>query len=476
MTPCLVSEYRVTEEIDSSLHLPPRAIFRAYDIRGVVDQQLNADTIKLIGQSIGSEALDAGISDLLVARDGRLSSPALSRALIAGLRNSGVNVVDLGMVPTPLMQFAAHTTALDSGVMLTASHNPAHYNGLKVVFRRAPLAEKQIAAIQTRIEKETLRRGRGSYETLEIRPRYVSEVQQRVLLLRPLKIVIDCGNAVAAGIAPDLFRVLGCDVIELFCEIDGGFPNHEPDPTRSENLAALQSAVINEKADLGLAFDGDGDRVGLVTDQGNIIPADRLLMLLVESLADQYQGATIVYDVKCSRELGNLIEKLGLQPAMHKSGHSLMRQKIEQTAAPLGGEFSAHIFFKDRWFGFDDGMYAGARILELLTRQAGSCDEKFRTFPQSFATEEIRLEVCEQDKFSLMEKILEAAQGMTGNKLLVDGLRLEFDDGWGLVRASNTSAALLFRFEAATEPALQRIQSEFKALIQRADNSIELNI
>ncbi len=476
MTPCLVSEYRVTEEIDSSLHLPPRAIFRAYDIRGVVEQQLNADNIKLIGQSIGSEALDAGISDLLVARDGRLSSPALSRALIAGLRNSGVNVVDLGMVPTPLMQFAAHTTAMDSGVMLTASHNPAHYNGLKVVFRRAPLAEKQIAAIHTRIEKETLRRGRGSYETLEIRPRYVSEVQQRVLLLRPLKIVIDCGNAVAAGIAPDLFRVLGCDVIELFCEIDGGFPNHEPDPTRSENLAALQSAVINENADLGLAFDGDGDRVGLVTDQGNIIPADRLLMLLVESLADQYQGATIVYDVKCSRELGKLIEKLGLQPAMHKSGHSLMRQKIEQTAAPLGGEFSAHIFFKDRWFGFDDGMYAGARILELLTRQAGSCDEKFRTFPQSFATEEIRLEVCEQDKFSLMEKILEAAQDMTGNKLLVDGLRLEFDDGWGLVRASNTSAALLFRFEAATEPALQRIQSEFKALIQRADNSIELNI
>ena len=270
--------------------------------------------------------------------------------------------------------------------------------------------------------------------------------------------------------------MLGCDVIELFCEIDGGFPNHEPDPTRSENLAALQSAVINENADLGLAFDGDGDRVGLVTDQGNIIPADRLLMLLVESLADQYPGATIVYDVKCSRELGNLIEKLGLQPAMHKSGHSLMRQKIEQTAAPLGGEFSAHIFFKDRWFGFDDGMYAGARILELLTGQAGSCDEKFRTFPQSFATEEIRLEVCEQDKFSLMEKILEAAQGMTGNKILIDGLRLEFDDGWGLVRASNTSAALLFRFEAVTEQALQRIQSEFKALIQRADNSIELNI
>ena len=466
----------MTDEIDSSPHLLPGAIFRAYDIRGVVEQQLNADNIKLIGQSIGSEALDAGISDLLVARDGRLSSPALSRALIAGLRNSGVNVVDLGMVPTPLMQFAAHTTALDSGVMLTASHNPAHYNGLKVVFRRAPLAEKQIAGIRTRIEKQTLRRGHGSYETVEIRPRYVSEVQQRVRLLRPLKIVIDCGNAVAAAIAPDLFRVLGCDVIELFCEIDGGFPNHEPDPTRSENLAALQSAVINENADLGMAFDGDGDRVGLVTDQGNIIPADRLLMLLVESLADQYPGATIVYDVKCSRELGNLIEKLGLQPAMHKSGHSLMRQKIEQTAAPLGGEFSAHIFFKDRWFGFDDGMYAGARILELLTRQAGSCDEKFRTFPQSFATEEIRLEVCEQDKFSLMEKILEAAQGMTGNKILIDGLRLEFDDGWGLVRASNTSAALLFRFEAVTEQALQRIQSEFKALIQRADNSIELNI
>ena len=466
----------MTDEIHSSLHLPPQDIFRAYDIRGVVEQHLNADNIKLIGQSIGSEALDAGISNLLVARDGRLSSPALSRALIAGLRSSGVNVVDLGMVPTPLMQFAAHTTALDSGVMLTASHNPAHYNGLKVVFRRAPLAEKQIAAIRTRIEEQTLRRGLGSYETMEIQSKYVSEVQQRVRLLRPLRIVIDCGNAVAAVIAPNLFRVLGCDVIELFCEVNGGFPNHEPDPTRSENLVALQSAVVNEGADLGLAFDGDGDRVGLVTDQGNIIQADRLLMLLVESLADLYPGASVVYDVKCSRELGNLIEKLGLQPVMHKSGHSLMRQKIEQTSAPIGGEFSAHIFFKDRWFGFDDGMYAAARILELLTRQPGSCDKKFKTFPQSFATEEIRLEVCDQDKFSLMEKILEAAQGMTGNKLLIDGLRLEFEDGWGLVRASNTSAALLFRFEAVTEQALQRIQSEFKALIQRADNSIELNI
>ena len=472
----LEPECRVTDEIQPSLNPPPPAIFRAYDIRGVVDQQLNADNIELIGQSIGSEALNAGISELLVARDGRLSSPVLSRALIAGLRSSGVNVVDLGMVPTPLMQFAAHTTHLNSGVMLTASHNPAHYNGIKVVFRRSPLAERQITAIRTRIEKQTLRRGHGSYETLEIQHKYVSEVLQRVRLLRPLRIVVDCGNAVAAVVAPELFSKLGCEVIELFCKVDGRFPNHEPDPTRSENLTALQAAVINEGADLGLAFDGDGDRVGLVTDQGNIIPADRLLMLLVESLAEQYPGATVVYDVKCSRELGNLIEKLGLQPVMHKSGHSLMRQKIEQTAAPLGGEFSAHIFFKDRWFGFDDGMYAAARILELLTRHPGSCDEKFRTFPQSFATEEIRLEVCEQDKHSLMDKILKAAEGVTGKKLLIDGLRLEFDDGWGLVRASNTSAALLFRFEAMTESALQRIQSQFKALIQRADNSIELNI
>jgi len=464
----------VTDEILSSSYLPPKAIFRANDIRGIVEDELHTDNIRLIGHSIGSEAIDAGIGSLLVARDGRLSSPDLCRALITGLRCSGVNVVNLGMVPTPLLQFGTHTTQFDSGVMLTASHDSAHYNGIKVVFRRMPLADHQIDVIRTRIKNQMLRHGHGEYEDLEILPNYICEVCNRVCLLRPLKIVIDCGNAVTAGVAPHLFRELGCDVIELFCEVDGRFPNHDPDPTRSENLAALQTAVIDEGADLGLAFDGDGDRLGLVTDKGNIIPADRLLMLLVESLADRYPGANIVYDVKCSRELGNLIESLGLHPIMHKSGHSLMRQKIEQTAAPLGGEFSAHIFFNDRWFGFDDGMYAAARILELITKRPESCDEKFKTFPESFATEEIRLEVCDQDKFSLMGKIIEAARDIDGNKLHIDGLRIEFSDGWGLVRASNTSAALLFRFEAVTEDALQRIQSQFKALIQQADAGIEL--
>ncbi len=464
----------MTEEIPSSLDLPPQAIFRANDIRGIVEDELHTDNIKLIGHSIGSEALDAGISSLLVARDGRLSSPDLCRALITGLISSGVNVVDLGMVPTPLMQFGAHTTQFDSGVMLTASHNPAHYNGIKVIFRRMPLADHQIDVIRTRINNQMLRHGNGDYEDLEILPNYIRDVCNRVCLLRPLRLVIDCGNAVTAGVAPDLFRELGCDVIELFCEVDGRFPNHDPDPTRSENLAALQTAVIDKGADLGLAFDGDGDRLGLVTDKGNIIRADRLLMLLVESLADRYPGANIVYDVKCSRELGSLIERLGLHPIMYKSGHSLMRRKIEQTSAPLGGEFSAHIFFNDRWFGFDDGMYTAARILELITKLPGSCDEKFRTFPELFSTEEIRLKVCDRDKFSLMGKIIEAARDIDGDKLLIDGLRIEFSDGWGLVRASNTSAALLFRFEAATECALHRIQSQFKALIKQADSGIKL--
>lgn len=460
----------------NSLNSPiPPAIFRAYDIRGVVDQQLNADNVTLISQAIGSEAIDLGINSLLVARDGRLSSPLLSEALITGLRRSGIDVVDLGMVPTPLLYFATHISDIDSGVMLTASHNPANYNGLKIVFRKTSLAANQIQGIRKRVDSKQFHFGAGDYRQQPIVDRYVEEVGQRLNLQRQLKIVVDCGHAVSATVAPQLFEHLGCEVIPLYCDIDGAFPDHHPDPTVSANLAALRQCVLDKKADLGIAFDGDGDRVGLVTDTGEVIAADRLLMLLVQSIADQYQGEAIVFDVKCSRELARMVESLGLKPVMHKSGHSFMKQQMARTGAPLGGEYAAHIFIKDRWFGFDDGIYTAARVLEVLARVDDSSSQIFAELPGLISTEEIKLSVSDEYKFELMEKILRCAESSDGHKILIDGLRIEYKDGWGLVRASNTSAALLLRFEASTKPALQRIQHKFKALIHSADNSIEID-
>lgn len=453
----------------------PPAIFRAYDIRGVVDQQLNADNIALISQAIGSEAIDHGIKSLLVARDGRLSSPLLSEALVAGLRQSGVNVVDLGMVPTPLLYFATHTSEIDSGVMLTASHNPANYNGLKIVFRKTSLAANQIQDIRARIESNQLHTGAGDYRQEPIIDRYVEAVGQRLSLQRRLKIVVDCGHAVPATVAPQLFEHLGCDVVPLYCDIDGAFPDHHPDPTVSSNLTSLRQRVLAEKADLGIAFDGDGDRVGFVTETGDVIAADRLLMLLVQSIASQYQGEAIVFDVKCSRELGRMVESLGLKPVMHKSGHSFMKQQMAKTGAPLGGEYAAHIFIKDRWFGFDDGLYTAARVLEILAQGDETSSQAFAALPGLLSTEEIKLTVPDEYKFNLMKKILSCAESSDGHKILIDGLRIEYEDSWGLVRASNTSAALLLRFEASTETALDRIQQKFKALIHSADNSIELD-
>ena len=451
------------------------AIFRAYDIRGVVDEQLNADNVELICRAIGSEAKDAGINSLLVARDGRLSSPLLSQAMVAGLRGTGIDVVDLGMVPTPLLYFATHVSPIDSGVMLTASHNPANYNGLKIVFRRASLADNQIQNIRARIEESKIHHGEGSYRQQDIIQRYVEEVNSRITLERRLKVVVDCGHAVPATVAPHLFELIGCEVIPLYCDIDGSFPDHHPDPTVSVNLAALRQRVVADGADLGIAFDGDGDRVGFVTNKGEVIAADRLLMLLTESIAAQYQGEAIVFDVKCSRELGRLVSSLGLRPVMHKSGHSFMKQQMAKTGAPLGGEYAAHIFIKDRWFGFDDGIYTAARVLELVSRAPTSSSELFADLPQLLSTEEIKLAVADDYKFKLMEKIIACANPDDGEQILIDGLRVEFDEGWGLVRASNTSAALLLRFEAVSEAALARIQEKFKALIHRADNSIELS-
>jgi len=454
--------------------LIPASIFRAYDIRGIAEQQLSEDSVRLIGQAIGSEALDQGIESLLLGYDGRLSSPALSVALIEGLRASGCNVTNLGLVPTPLLYFATHTTGIDSGVMLTASHNPSNYNGLKIVFNQTSLAENQIQDIRSRIETNQLRTGNGTLNELCVDADYIENVTQRISLARKLRVVVDCGNAVPGKIAPTLFAALGCEVHPLFCEIDGSFPNHHPDPTVPDNLIALSEAVLEHEADLGIALDGDGDRVGLINNLGEFVDADRLLMLLVEAIVPNHPGRAVVYDVKCSSKLGSLVSKHGANPVMHRSGHSFMKHKMQELDAILGGEFAAHIFIRDDWFGFDDGMYVAARLLQILSETAETGAEVFGRYKTGFATPEIKVPVSEEQKFALMQRLLDLADLSAARLITLDGLRAEYDDGWGLVRASNTSPALLLRFEADTEARLVEIQQEFKALMHRADKNLEI--
>jgi phosphomannomutase/phosphoglucomutase len=453
----------------------PASIFRAYDIRGIVEEQLTEDSVKQISRGIGSESLAHGIDTLLVGFDGRLSSPSLSRALTAGLLSTGCKVVNLGMVPTPLLYYACHTSGIESGVMLTASHNPANYNGLKVVFKQTCLAANQIQKIRLRVEQDQLRDGAGSYSELNIQSQYIEAIRSSVSLGRKLKLVVDCGNAVPGLVAPELFRALDCEVEPLFCDIDGNFPNHHPDPTVADNLASLSQRVVASQADLGIAFDGDGDRLGIVTNLGEAVDADKILMLLVKHIAPKYPAAPIIYDVKCSSNLARVITAMGATPVMHRSGHSFMKQKMQETGAPLGGEFAAHIFIKDRWFGFDDGLYAAARVLEILSHLPHAAHEEFASFPSSVNTPEIKLPVPEAARFELMQRIIDKADFPGAKLVLLDGLRVEYSDGWGLVRASNTSAALLLRFEADTLPRLQAIQTSFKALIHSADKSLELN-
>ena len=462
-------------ETQTEPELIPASIFRAYDIRGIAGQELTTQSVKRIGQAIGSEALDQNIGSLLVGYDGRLSSPSLSIALIEGIQSSGCSVVSIGLVPTPLLYYATFTTDYTSGVMLTASHNPANYNGLKIVFNQTSLADNQIQTIRTRIENNQLRTGSGEFTELEMGRSYIDEICSRVHLSKPLKIVIDCGNAVPGKIAPTLFRELGCNVHPIFCEIDGSFPNHHPDPTVPKNLVALASTVLQKNADIGVALDGDGDRVGLITNRGKFVDADRMLMLLVQSILPNYLGRAVVFDVKCSSKLAVLIEKFGGSPIMHRSGHSFMKQKIEETDAILGGEFAAHIFIRDNWFGFDDGFYVAARLLKIISESDTSSDEVFNQYVTGFSTSEIKVEVPEERKFLLMDRLLELASFPAAKLITLDGLRVEYTDGWGLIRVSNTSPALLLRFEADTRIRMHEIQERFKALILSADNNLEIS-
>ncbi|MEQ8952499.1 MAG: phosphomannomutase/phosphoglucomutase [Gammaproteobacteria bacterium] len=453
----------------------PESIFRAYDIRGIVESELSEANVRLIARAIGSEAIDQGIRHLLVAFDGRLSSPVLSQSLINGLLNTGCDVTNLGCAPTPLLYFGTYFTDIGSGVMLTASHNPANYNGLKIVFNQACLADNQIQLLKQRIEQGRFHAGKGRLHEQNLVADYIATIDEIISLQRRPRVVIDCGNAVPGLIAPTLFSSIGCEVIPLYCEVDGHFPNHHPDPTVPENLVALAELVIESGADLGIAFDGDGDRLGLIDEKGQFVNADSLLQLLVADIAARHPGASIVFDVKCSTRLARLIENLGCKPVMHRSGHSFMKQAMQETGAPLGGEFAAHIFLKDRWYGFDDGLYTAARILELLSRSPAPVSEQFAPFQGGFSTAEISIPVTEEEKFGLMANIEAAADFPDASVITIDGLRVEFEDGWGLIRASNTSPALLLRFEADNLARLTAIQTRFKALIAKADNSLNLD-
>lgn len=450
------------------MHELPREIFKAYDIRGIVGKTLTAEIVEAIGHAIGSEARVRGLASIAIGRDGRLSGPDLALALARGLQKSGINVVDAGMVATPMLYFAAHTLCDYSGVMVTGSHNPPDYNGLKMVLGGETLAAESIQALRLRLETNDLVHGEGGYRKHDIAETYLQRIIGDVRLTRPMKIVIDCGNGVAGAYAPTLYRGLGCEVTELFCEVDGAFPNHHPDPSVPENLRDLIQALGTTGAEIGLAFDGDGDRVGVVTRNGGIIYPDRQLMLFAADVLSRNPGAQIIFDVKCTRNLAPWIEHHGGRPIMWKTGHSFIKGKLKETGALLAGEMSGHIFFKERWYGFDDGLYAGARLLELLSHHA-DIDAVLHAIPDAINTPELQIRLKEGENYAIIAQLQNTARFDNPERVITtDGLRVEYKDGFGLARSSNTMPVIVLRFEADNETALKRIQDDFRTVILRA--------
>ncbi|NQY25750.1 MAG: phosphomannomutase/phosphoglucomutase [Piscirickettsiaceae bacterium] len=452
-------------EIDEEATLEiDRRIFKAYDIRGIVGQTLNENIVRKIGQAIGSEALEQGQSRLVIGRDGRHSSPSLSNALIEGILASGCDAVDIGMVPTPVLYFACHQLGTHSGVMVTGSHNPADYNGLKIMLADKSLSGDELQALYQRIKQDDLSTGQGHQNNADVIDDYIAKIVGDVSTSRSIKVVIDSGNGVAGIVAPKLLIALGCEVIALYSDVDGDFPNHHPDPSKPENLQALIAKVKESGAELGIAFDGDADRLGVVDINGKAIWPDRLMTLFAQDVLSRQQGATIIYDVKSTSLLENIIKKSGGEPLMWKSGHSLIKNKMQETGAQLAGEMSGHIFFKERWFGFDDGLYSACRLLEILAKDtlARTPTEVFAAIPDRINTPEIIIEMDDAESHRLMEQLSEEAQFGGATLIKIDGVRAEYPNGWGLVRASNTVPGITLRFEAETEEGLQQIQQQFK--------------
>ncbi len=445
----------------------PAEIFRAYDIRGIVGATLTVPVVRAIGQALGTLALEAGGTTIAIGRDGRLSGPELSAALAEGIAASGANVIDIGMVPTPVTYFAAYHLGCGSAVMLTGSHNPPDYNGIKMVIAGSTLAGEAIQELRRRIESGRVATGAGRIEHREIADAYLERVVGDVKLARPMKIAIDCGNGVTGDIAPRLFRQLGCEVTALYSEIDGRFPNHHPDPSQPKNLADLVALLADSDAELGLAFDGDGDRLGVVTKDGKIIYPDRQLMLYAQDVLARNPGATIIYDVKCTRLLGPWIESHGGVPLIWKTGHSFVKAKLKETGAPLAGEMSGHTFFKERWYGFDDALYVGARLLEIVSRERDP-SALLNALPDSPSTPELNWKLAEGEPHALIEKLQASSPFPNAERILaIDGVRAEYADGFGLARASNTTPVMVLRFEADTTQALERIQGEFRSALQK---------
>jgi phosphomannomutase/phosphoglucomutase len=470
----ILEEEALEVEADEAVAEIDASIFRAYDVRGVVDQSLTSTAVELIGRAIGSEALQRGRNSVVVGRDGRLSGPVLSEALIAGIASTGCDVKDIGCVPTPVVYFAGNYLDTHTGVMVTGSHNPPDYNGLKIVIDGETLSGQSIQSLHERIKSGKFISGQGDVELIDVVPDYIERIRSDVTVSRPLNVVIDCGNGVAGGVMPRLLKTLGCEVIELFCEVDGRFPNHHPDPSKVENMKALVAAVGENQADIGLAFDGDGDRLGVVAADGRIIWPDRVLMLYAIDILARNPGGQIIYDVKCTRHLDTIIREHGGKPLMWKTGHSLIKSKIRESGALLAGEMSGHIFIKERWYGFDDALYAAARLLEILAHDERSSSDVFDALPDSVNTPEINVTMREGEPAIFIEQLLENAHFEGATVTTIDGLRADFADGWGLVRASNTTPVLVLRFEADNEEALARIMDDFRRVMLQVNAKLSL--
>jgi phosphomannomutase/phosphoglucomutase len=452
----------------------PKEIFKAYDIRGIVGKTLTAEIVEAIGHAIGSEAVARKQHSIAIGRDGRLSGPEFSQALARGIQKSGINVIDVGMVATPMTYFAAFQLKTDCAVMITGSHNPPDYNGLKMVLAGETLSGGTIQQLRLRIEQNDLAHGNGSYSQYDIAPEYLARIVGDIKLARPLNITVDCGNGVAGDFAAKLYRGIGCNVTELFCDVDGNFPNHHPDPSDPHNLEDLIAALRDNESELGLAFDGDGDRLGVVTKDGKIIFPDRQLMLFAADVLSRNAGAEIIFDVKSTRNLFGWIREHGGKPTLWKTGHSLVKAKMRETGALLAGEMSGHVFFKERWYGFDDGLYAGARLLEILSR-TGDPGAALNALPDAVCTPELHIHTAEGVNHALIAKLQKDARFTDAKDIItIDGLRVEYADGFGLMRPSNTTPVIVLRFEADDVGALQRIQNDFRRVLLTAAPELSL--
>ncbi len=466
-----MSSSSVTPRVDT----PPAEIFKAYDIRGIVGKTLTAGIVERIGQAFGSEARARGQMRVVIGRDGRLSGPELAAALTRGLTRAGCDVIDIGMVPTPVVYFATYHLNTHTGIAITGSHNPPDYNGLKMVIGGETLAGEAIQKLRQRLLDHDLVEGKGQASSSDVRAAYLDRITGDIKLARPLRVAIDCGNGVASELAPTLLRKLGCELAELYCVIDGTFPNHHPDPSKPENLEDLIREVRKGGYDLGLAFDGDGDRLGVVSSDGQVIWPDRQLILYARDVLSRNPGAEIIYDVKCSRTVDAAIRAAGGKATMWKTGHSFIKAKLRETGALLGGEMSGHIFFKERWFGFDDALYTAARLLELLARDARPVQEVFASLPNTVNTPELNVAFAhEGEQHEAIRELVAASSFPDAKVITIDGLRVDFPDGFGLVRASNTTPVWVLRFEADNREALTRIQERFRALIHTTHPALRL--